>query len=131
VPRLFAGKLPDLNFGTNGGRSADSGLVARALAATEGRGFSQVLDGRFRGGYITRHYGDPDNQVDAIQLELAQTTYMDEDAPETYDPDRAAPLIGTLTRLVGERFAIATVMRRVTGRCSRCRKACTYSRRLT
>ncbi len=100
VPRLFAGKLPDLNFGTNGGRSADSGLVARALAATEGRGFSQVLDGRFRGGYITRHYGDPDNQVDAIQLELAQTTYMDEDAPETYDPDRAAPLIGTLTRLV-------------------------------
>jgi N-formylglutamate deformylase len=100
VPRLFAGKLPDLNFGTNGGRSAGSDLVARALAATEGSGFSQVLDGRFRGGYITRHYGDPANQVHAIQLELAQTTYMDEDAPETYDPAGAGKLISTLKPLV-------------------------------
>jgi N-formylglutamate deformylase len=100
VPRLFAGKLPDLNYGTNGGASADPALVARALAATEGQGFSQVLDGRFRGGHITRHYGQPSRGIHAIQLEMAQTTYIDEHDPETYRPERATPLIATLRRLV-------------------------------
>jgi len=100
VPRLFPGKLPDLNFGTNGGAAASPALVAKARAAAEGSGFSQVLDGRFRGGHITRHYGDPARGVEAIQLELAQATYMNEDAPHPYDPDRAAPLIAVLQRLV-------------------------------
>jgi N-formylglutamate deformylase len=100
VPRLFDGKLPDLNYGTNGGASADPALVARALAATEGSGFSQVLDGRFRGGHITRHYGQPRQGIHAIQLEMAQTTYLDETDPETYRPELAAPLIATLRRLV-------------------------------
>ncbi len=100
VPRLFAGKLPDLNFGTNGGASASPGLVARAMAATAESGFSQVLDGRFRGGYITRHYGDPGAGIHAIQLEMAQTIYMDEAAPEIYDSARAAPLVAALRRVV-------------------------------
>jgi N-formylglutamate amidohydrolase len=100
VPRLFPGKLPDLNFGTNGSQSAAPELVARAVAATEGQGFSQVLDGRFRGGYITRHYGCPAHCVHAIQLEIAQTTYLDEASPETFDPARAADLIRVLRRLV-------------------------------
>ncbi len=100
VPRLFAGKLPDLNYGTNAGAAADAALVARAMHATANRGFSQVLDGRFRGGHITRHYGNPAAGIHAIQLEMAQTTYLDESNPETYQPALAAPLIATLKNLV-------------------------------
>ncbi len=102
VPRLFAGRLPDLNFGTNSGAAAEPGLAARAMAATAGRGFSQVLDGRFRGGAITRRYGDPARGVHAIQLELAQACYLDEAAPCPFDAARAAPLVAVLTALVGE-----------------------------
>ncbi len=100
IPRLFDGTLPDLNFGTNGGTSASPALVERALAATANAGFSQVLDGRFRGGYITRAYGSPGTGVDAIQLELAQTAYLDEADPARFDPDRAAPMIKLLKILV-------------------------------
>jgi N-formylglutamate deformylase len=100
IPRLFEGKLPDLNFGTNGGASADGSLIQSALAATANAPFTQVLDGRFRGGHITRHYGQPSQNIHAIQLELAQTTYLDEQNPEPFDPDRAAALIATLKNLV-------------------------------
>ena len=102
IPRLFAGRLPDLNYGTNGGAACDPALAARALAATADFGFSQVLDGRFRGGHITRHYGDPSCCVHAIQLELAQSTYMDEDAAPAWDAARAARLVAALRGLVGE-----------------------------
>ncbi len=102
IPRLFAGRLPDLNYGTNSGTSADPGLVARAMAATQGAGFTQVLDGRFRGGAITRGYGAPPRGVHVIQLELAQACYLDEGAPYPFDAARAAPLIAVLVPLVRE-----------------------------
>jgi N-formylglutamate amidohydrolase len=100
VPRLFQGSLPDLNFGTNGGAAATPDLAAAAMRATAGAGFSQVLDGRFRGGYITRHYGRPGDGVQAIQLELATRTYLDETAPRRFNPDRAGKLIEVLKHLV-------------------------------
>lgn len=100
VPRLFAGRLPDFNYGTATGRSASPELVSRALSATAGAGFTQVLDGRFRGGHITRHYGRPETGVHAIQLELAQACYLDEDAPHAYDEDRAGRVVAALTGLV-------------------------------
>ncbi len=101
IPRLFDGRLPDLNFGTNGGAAALPALAARAMEATAPHGFTQILDGRFRGGHITRFYGRPEEGVDAIQLELAQTTYLDEAHPNPFDPARAAPLIAALRALVG------------------------------
>ena len=100
IPRLFEGTLPGLNYGTNSGRSAAPGLVARAMVATAASGFSQVLDGRFRGGFITRHYGAPGAGVHAIQLELSQPTYMDEDRPNPFNPARASALQTALRRLV-------------------------------
>ncbi len=100
IPRLFDGKLPDLNFGTNSGAAADKTLVDQALAATANSPFTQILDGRFRGGHITRHYGRPAENIHAIQLELAQTTYMDEADPEHFSPARAEALIATLKNLV-------------------------------
>jgi N-formylglutamate deformylase len=102
VPRLFAGALPDLNFGTNNGAACAPALARRAVAATADQGFSHVLNGRFRGGYITRHYGRPADGIDAIQLELAQRTYMNEAAPGPYDPAHAAALVAVLRRLVTE-----------------------------
>jgi N-formylglutamate amidohydrolase len=96
VPRLFDGQLPDLNLGTAKGESCAPGLtqaVAKAMAAGP---FSHVVDGRFVGGYITRHYGRPADGIHALQMELAQRQYMDEEPPFTYRPERAERLQATL-----------------------------------
>ncbi len=101
VPRLFEGRLPDLNLGTGGGRCADAGLARHLLAVCEeAPGYTRVLDGRFTGGHITRHYGRPGEGVHAVQLELAQITYMDEDPPFAFDKGRAGALRPTLRRLL-------------------------------
>ncbi len=82
VPLLFEGQLPDLNLGSNGGNSAAASLLAAATAALRHKEFSLVVDGRFKGGYITRHYGEPANGIHALQLEMAQSAYMNEQPPE-------------------------------------------------
>ena len=102
IPRLFPGLLPDLNYGTNNGAAASQTLTTRALAATAPHPFTTILNGRFRGGHITRHYGRPAEAIHAIQLELAIRTYADEAAPTPYDPTRAAPLKAALHALVRE-----------------------------
>ncbi len=82
VPRLFEGRLADLNIGTAGGASCDPALAGRLLEiAQSADDYSAVLNGRFKGGYITRHYGNPAERIHAVQLELSQRTYMDEDPP--------------------------------------------------
>jgi N-formylglutamate deformylase len=91
VPRFFEGRLPDINLGTGGGTSAAGELAQQALdAARATPAYSAVLDGRFKGGYITRHYGRPADGVHALQLELSQITYMDEDPPFAFREDLAA-----------------------------------------
>ncbi len=108
VPRFFEGRLPDLNLGTAGGRSADSGLIARVAAVAEAAGdYSHALDGRFKGGYITRAYGDPGAGVHAVQLELSQITYMDEDPPYAFRDDLAAGIRPVLRRLLEAALAWA------------------------
>ena len=92
LPRLFDGKLPDLNFGTADGKSCAPTLIQRVRACTERFAFSQVLNGRFKGGYITRQYGAPAHGIHAIQLELSQYLYMNEAAPFSYRPELAARL---------------------------------------
>ncbi len=90
VPRFFEGTLPDFNFGTASGASADAGLAARAFAVLDAAaGYTAADNGRFTGGYITRRYGAPEDGVHAIQLELSQRTYMDEIYPFDYRPDLA------------------------------------------
>jgi N-formylglutamate deformylase len=101
VPRLFEGQLPDLNFGTSGGASAGPGLAAALMQITGGQGdYSAVLNARFTGGYITRQYGDPAADIHALQLELSQATYMDEDPPYAFDEVRAARIRPLLHRLI-------------------------------
>lgn len=79
LPRFFAGKLPDFNLGTADGRSCASGLGEALLRKISG--YTKVLNGRFKGGYITRTYGDPSNNVHAVQLELSEAVYMEEQPP--------------------------------------------------
>ena len=101
VPRFFEGRLPDLNLGTAGGASCDAGAAALAvevLAAADG--FTHVHNGRFKGGYVTRHYGRPETGVHALQLEVAQRCYMDEAPPYAWDAQRSAALQRVLERLV-------------------------------
>jgi len=91
VPRFFAGRLPDLNVGTNSGASCAPAMEAVVLAVAErAAGYSAVLNGRFKGGYITRHYGRPAERIHAIQLELSQRTYMNEPPPFEFRDDLAA-----------------------------------------
>jgi len=99
LPNLFEGELPHLNLGSNDGFSADSSLVDSAWNILHDSHFEAVRDGRFKGGYITRHYGRPDDKVHALQLEIAQRAYMPEFPPQ-WDRARAARLVGLLKRLV-------------------------------
>lgn len=103
VERLFEGELPALNLGTNSGASADAGAVAIAEKHMAASGFSSVTNGRFKGGWITRHYGRPEEGVHALQMEIAQRAYMDEPeglAIPVWNPDRAATLQGTLKAML-------------------------------
>lgn len=101
VPRFFEGRLPDLNLGTADGSSCAPSLQASAervlLNAT---GFSAVSNGRFKGGTITRRYGRPSQGLHALQLEIAQSCYMDEHPPYAWNPRQAQPLIALLRQLV-------------------------------
>jgi len=80
VPRFFEGQLPDFNFGDFNHKSCSKNLISKIIDwKLEGSSeYSKVVNGRFKGGYITRAYGDPDNNIHAIQLELSQATYMNE-----------------------------------------------------
>jgi N-formylglutamate deformylase len=96
VPRLFLGELPQFNIGSYDGASCDPALTAAIAADCAGE--SYVINGRFKGGWITRHYGDPPRGVHAVQMELAIRGYADEDEPwpPPWDAARAAPMQGKL-----------------------------------
>lgn len=90
VPRLFDGRLPDLNLGTHSGQSCAPEIQAAAEASMRDAGAYQTIsNGRFKGGWITRHYGRPVHDVHALQMEIAQIAYMAEGAPFTFDADKA------------------------------------------
>jgi N-formylglutamate deformylase len=92
-PRLFEGELPELNLGTYSGHSAAAPVVACVIERLGAQQrFSHVVDGRFKGGHITRHFGAPARDVHALQLEIAQRAYMSEDGAPQFDPKRAAAL---------------------------------------
>ncbi|MCO7227145.1 N-formylglutamate deformylase [Pleionea sp. CnH1-48] len=98
VPRFFDGQLPDFNLGTNDGNSCSESLQ-QALEAFSTDAYSKVVNGRFKGGFITRHYGQPEQGIQAVQLELSQATYMDEPTL-AFDADKANQVKETLRRLL-------------------------------
>ncbi|KGI77626.1 N-formylglutamate deformylase [Oleiagrimonas soli] len=100
VPMLFQGRLPDFNLGTHAGVSCHPSLRKALAGVLDGQNaYTHVVDGRFKGGYITRHYGAPDDGIDAVQLELAQCNYMDE-ATFEYLPEHAERVQPVIRRLL-------------------------------
>jgi formiminoglutamase len=116
VPRLFEGTLPHFNIGTYGGRSCDGELPAALAAAVGAARFQHVTDGRFEGGYITRHHGSPREGVHAVQLEMAILTYLDEPSrppdeanwPPAYEAGRASAAREVLMRILQACLDFAT-----------------------
>lgn len=101
VPRFFKGKLPDFNFGTADQQSCALDLQNKLDAMMKKlTSFSYVINGRFKGGYITRNYGQPANHIHAVQLEMSQCLYMNEVAPFEYRPDLAAQVQPILNALL-------------------------------
>ncbi|MGB1237714.1 MAG: N-formylglutamate deformylase [Pseudomonadales bacterium] len=105
VARFFEGELPDFNFGTADGSSCSDALQTH-LAAFDSAPYSQVSNGRFKGGYITRAYGQPQNNIHAVQLELSQRTYMNS-TQQTYDEANAAQVKPVLRRFVEHLLSFA------------------------
>ena len=113
IPRLFPGTLPTLNLGTNSGASAAPAVEAAATAAMAGGAFTQVVNGRFKGGWITRHYGQPAEHVHALQMEIALSAYLeDEAAPWAFAPAKAASLQSALSTMIEAALAAATQLER-------------------
>ena len=101
LPRFFEGKLPDLNLGTANDRSCDPALSRELIAVAQAApGLTAVLNGRFTGGYITRHYGQPSKGIHAVQLEMTQSSYMEESLPFDYLPNVAACVRPHVRRLL-------------------------------
>jgi len=115
VPRLFDGQLSQFNLGTNSGDSCDAALTAAVEVACDASGLSRVTNGRFKGGWTTRHYGRPSEGVHALQMELACRGYMDDPAqaptpqtwPAPYRPDQAAPMRAVLGEVLSACIAFA------------------------
>ncbi len=106
VPRLFDGELPVLNVGTNDGDSCSPVIADDVFGIATSSNYDAVMNDRFKGGFITRHHGDPQNNVHAIQLEIAQRAYMNEDTRE-FDDAKADELCNTLRSML-ECFVVAT-----------------------
>lgn len=101
IPNLFDGRLPDFNIGTNGTTSC-APVIEQVTAdiCRTAAGYSTVVNGRFIGGWTTRHYGRPADGIHAIQMELAQSTYMREAPPWTYNIGEADRLRTSLRRIL-------------------------------
>jgi len=102
VPQLFEGVLPDLNFGTAGGVSCNSDILkcVTDIAHTQTH-FSVVENARFKGGYITRNYGQPEENVHTIQLEINQSIYMSDEQPAMLDEKKCERLRPLLKLFIG------------------------------
>ena len=115
VPRLFDGELPQFNIGTNSGKACDPALAVAVEAACAASSLSHIVNGRFKGGWTTRHHGRPEAGVHAIQMELACRGYMDEPAgeptpdnwPTAYAAARAEPMRRTLSDVLNACLAFA------------------------
>lgn len=114
IPRLFPGTLPTLNLGTNSGASCAPAVAEAAERAMAANAFDCIANGRFKGGWITRHYGRPNCHVHAIQMEIALSAYLsDEMPPWTFDAAKAASLQSALSSIIAAALDAAASIEKV------------------
>ncbi|MDO5606563.1 MAG: N-formylglutamate deformylase [Paracoccus sp. (in: a-proteobacteria)] len=112
IPFLFGGTLPDCDIGTNSGRSCAPAIEAATQKVADATGRTHVVNGRFKGGWTTRHYGQPGQGVHAIQMELAQSTHLTAEAPLfAYDDTRAKALRVPLAEILTKLAALAAELK--------------------
>jgi len=108
VPMLFDGTLPDFNLGNNGGQACAAALLNGAEQVVAASGYSHVCNGRFKGGYLTRHFGQPSQNLHAIQLELSQASYLKTNHTSyQLDQDKLARLQPVLKQLIASLITTA------------------------
>ncbi|HSX73364.1 MAG TPA: N-formylglutamate deformylase [Shinella sp.] len=114
IPFLFEGRLPDFNVGTDMGRTCAREIEAATYeVCAKAEGYSSILNGRFKGGWTTRHYGRPETGVHAIQMELAQASHLATEAPPfAYDEEKAARLRLPLKAILNRLEALASTLAR-------------------
>jgi len=113
IPRLFPGTLPTLNLGTNSGASCAPAVEKAAVTTMAGQPVTQVSNGRFKGGWITRHYGQPETGVHAIQMEIALSAYLAAEAPSwTFDATKAVSLQTALSAIIEAALDAASSLER-------------------
>ncbi|PHR59953.1 MAG: N-formylglutamate deformylase [Robiginitomaculum sp.] len=108
VPKFFEGKLPDLNIGTANNTTCPKNISEKILSIGTQSDYSTVSNGRFKGGYITRNYGDPDNQIYAVQMETALSAYMDDGAPYAFNEvkaDKLRPVLQEMMQIFQSNFS--------------------------
>lgn len=111
IPFLFEGVLPDFNIGTNMGATCDPRIEAAAGEVVEATGRGWVVNGRFKGGWTTRHYGQPSRGVHAIQMELAQSTHLSTEVPPfDYDEGKAEALRASLREILARLATLAPML---------------------
>ncbi|WP_321396313.1 N-formylglutamate deformylase [Emcibacter sp.] len=108
VPRFFDGQLPDLNIGTGAGLACAVNVAAELLEIGLASKYTTVMNGRFKGGYITRHYGDPARKIHAVQMEISQATYMQEDQPYAFEVGKAERLRPVLRQMMEQFMALVS-----------------------
>ncbi len=113
IPFLFEGRLPDFNIGTNLGATCASSIERTVLdICAKADGYETILNGRFKGGWTTRHYGNPAENIHAIQMELAQSTYLSAEAPPWgYDTKKAARLREPLAQILTALAQLAPILK--------------------
>lgn len=116
IPFLFPGTLPDFSVGTAEGASCAAEITEAVMENIfKATGYSHVLNGRFKGGWTTRHYGRPAEGLHAIQMELAQSTHLTtESAPFAYDLAKAARLRPHLAAILRALVDLAPQLRTAT-----------------
>ena len=114
IPFLFEGRLPDFNVGTDMGRTCAKEIEAATVdVCSKAKGYTSVLNGRFKGGWTTRHYGRPETGVHAIQMELAQCSHLASEAPPfAYDAEKAEKLRVHLKDILTHIEALASTLNR-------------------
>jgi N-formylglutamate deformylase len=110
LPRLFDGKLPDLNIGTQDGRTAAAPVLDAVKQAAAASAFTWIANGRFKGGFITRRFGAPHDGIHAVQLEMCQSTYMSEHAPFDYLPEVAQQVEPVVRQMVSGALDVVVAM---------------------